>query len=122
VLPAGVGVQGVRPVLALRRAGASVSAARIPDGTLMIKRWLLVRYVRWGAKRAVVDTRYLAGWCDYRPAHNHVKWTATVDGDRFGQSCTRHVGALLVDAQRAGVAMIEPAEREPSRLERVVVV
>ena len=85
-----------------------------------MRRWLLGRYIRWGTKRARWTSRYrlLTTYCDYEPAHFRVRWVAVVDGVRYGQSCTRHVGALLVDAQRKGEARIEPVEPEPSRMNR----
>ena len=85
-----------------------------------MRAWWLRRYIRRGTKRAQLDSRLLGGYCDYRPAHKQVKWTATVDGARFGQSCMRHVGALLVDAQRKGEARIEPVEPEPSRMAPII--
>ena len=85
-----------------------------------IKRWLLCLYIRLGTRTARLDSRRLSDYCDYKPAHERVRWLAKVNGRPFGQSCTKHVGALLVDAQRAGTAVIEPVEREPSRLTPVI--
>ena len=86
----------------------------------MSRRWLLARYIQQGTKRARLDSRLLTTYCDYQPAHKRVRWLATVDGERFGQSCTQHVGALLVDAQRRGEARIEPVEPEPSRMTPII--
>lgn len=68
-----------------------------------IARWLLAPYFRWRTGKARPDKfRLLNDWCDYKPAHNRVRWMAMVDGEPFGQSCFTHLGALLVDACRAG--------------------
>jgi hypothetical protein len=67
-----------------------------------LTRRLLAPYYRRRTEKAVLDSRLLGNWCDYRPAHRHVEWTATVDGSPFGQSCFTHLGALMVDACRTG--------------------
>jgi hypothetical protein len=86
-------------------------------------RTALAWYIRMGTKRAKLASgpRRVTSWCDYEGAHRHVKWEATVDGVPFGQSCTRHVGALLVDAQRKGHAVIEPIAGDEPRTTRVCV-
>jgi hypothetical protein len=87
-----------------------------------MRRWLLARYILMGTKSArLASSRRVTSWCDYEGAHRNVKWTATVDGVPFGQSCTRHVGALLVDAQRKGHAVIEPVAGDEPRTTRVCV-
>ena len=78
----------------------------------------MARYVRNGAAEATLDSRLLGDWCDYRPgAHRKVAWTALAGGRPFGQSCTRHVGALLADAMRKDEAarIIPNGKRLPQR-------
>jgi hypothetical protein len=88
---------------------------------IRVVRWLFGRYIWRGTKLARLDCRLLSDWCDYMPAHRRVKWAAVVDGCLFGQSCTRHAGALLIDAQkRSETAAIEPAGLEPSRMMPVI--
>jgi hypothetical protein len=73
---------------------------------MTLARWLLAPYFRRRTRKARLDRyRLLSDWCDYKPAHHHVTWTAAVDGEPFGQSCFTHLGALLVDACRAGEDM-----------------
>lgn len=69
---------------------------------LALVRWLRAPHYRRCTEKAVLDSRLLNNWCDYRPAHRGVEWTATVDGSPFGQACFTHLGALMIDACRAG--------------------
>jgi hypothetical protein len=77
--------------------------------------WLMQRLMAWyigtGRNAKVIrhgHVRLIDDFCDYGP-HYHVMWFAVLrDGHRFGQSCTRHAGALLLDAlDRDPAATIE---------------
>jgi len=76
-------------------------------------RYVLAPYYR-RATRSAVRTRHsrlLTTWCDYDPAHGRVMWEAGVDGQPFGQSCFRHLGALLSDAAKAGSVTLKQGTR-----------
>lgn len=62
-------------------------------------------YYRRLTHTARLDSRRMEGWCDYKPAHRKVEWHAAVNGRPFGQACFKHLGALMVDASRAGGTM-----------------
>lgn len=68
---------------------------------MMLLVTLLRPYYRHHTRRARTNSRHLADWCDYQPAHRWVRWEIVLgDGRIFGQSCFTHLGALLIDAYR----------------------
>ena len=72
------------------------------------------KMLREGAE-ALVDPRgrNILNYCDYLPVHKDVKWRAILsNGHTFGQSCTRHAGALLIAAAKKDpAARIESIKR-----------
>lgn len=82
-----------------------------------VRCWLRASYYRRATREAKLHTprysgRMLENWCDYAPAHRPVEWYASVDGRPFGQSCFRHMGALMVDACKTGGEMALSRNRE----------
>lgn len=65
------------------------------DGVNPFKTLATAAYLRETAKARASHSRCLTKWCDY--CNGDARYLAEVNGEKIGQACRTHYGALLRD-------------------------